>query len=151
MFYVPEFTGSFIQWFVIALVAMGPLFALNEAMGLFSLGYSKFAKQEQKYSVPSRVGMFIIYFPAVLLFPIMLWRHGIEWTPWHVTVTVLMSLPVAVWAIFFSLDHDRTGDEWRADRKAGRVAAVGDQWPPRRERGLLLLRVAEQRVLRSYH
>ena len=27
------------------------------------------------------------------------------------TVTVLLSLPVAVWAIFFSLDHDRTGDE----------------------------------------
>ena len=31
------------------------------------------------------------------------------------TVTVLLSLPVAVWAIFFSLDHDRTGDEWRAE------------------------------------
>ena len=34
------------------------------------------------------------------------------------TVCVLLSLPVAVWAIFFSLDHDRTGDEWRAEFEA---------------------------------
>ena len=95
MLYVPEFTGSFIQIFLIVLVGLGPVFALNEAVGFLSLGYSKFAQQEQKYSVPSRVGMFIIYFPAVLLFPAMLWRHGVEWTPWHITVTVLMSLHFA--------------------------------------------------------
>ena len=92
MIFIPEFSGSVQHWVLLSFACSSPFLFLNEALGILSLGYSKFAKQEQGYSLPSRLGMFLIYFPPVLLFPGVLVANEVTWTSWHMLVTALMML-----------------------------------------------------------
>ena len=82
MFYIPEFDGSIVHWAVIIYLFSGPLLFIGEATGWTSFGYSKFADRKARMALPSRVGMFIIYFPAVFSFWLAPLARGVELTPW---------------------------------------------------------------------
>jgi very-long-chain enoyl-CoA reductase len=90
--YFPEWSGTLAQWVVAVFAICGPFFFLSEAHGGLAFGYSKFANRQAKFTLPSRLGMFIIYFPAVLLFPAVLWGLGVETTPWHLLTAGMISV-----------------------------------------------------------
>ncbi len=90
MFYIPEFNGSLAHWMTIIIAFAFPVFYAAEATGWFSLGYSKFARQQQRYSVPSRLGMFLIYFPAIVIYPAVYYGGGAPESTWHTIAMVLV-------------------------------------------------------------
>ncbi|MEM7160721.1 MAG: DUF1295 domain-containing protein [Myxococcota bacterium] len=92
MVYVPTFEGTIAQWASLLFVVTSPLFFLGEATGWTSFGYSKFAKRERRFALPSRLGMLVIYAPAVVLVWLPLVLRGVEMTPWHLLVATLISL-----------------------------------------------------------
>lgn len=89
MFYVPSFDGGFVHWLCVVLAASSPLLFVLEAKGWMSFGYSKFAKRERAFTLPSRVGMLVIYAPAVALVWLPLYGHPL--TAWHVVVAAMVS------------------------------------------------------------
>lgn len=95
MLYIPSFESTIIQWILITFFVTSPLFFIGEATGWLSFGYSKFAKREQKWSLPSRLGMFIIYFPAVLAYPLIYIFLNSPSSQWH---TLCMALVIAHFA-----------------------------------------------------
>lgn len=90
MFYLPEYTGSLTQWVAIAFAASLPLFFITEATGWLSLGYSKFARRNQRYSVRSQLGMFAIYFPAAVIYPSIHVLGDGAATTWHLVAMALI-------------------------------------------------------------
>lgn len=92
MFYFPEFDGSAIHWVLAYLLFTSPLLFLSEAMGWFSFGYSKFAQREKSFALPSRLGMFIIYFPATFLYWVPPAMHETQMTGWHLLCGSLVTL-----------------------------------------------------------
>lgn len=68
MFHIPEFDGSIVHWAVVIYLCSGPFLFIGEATGWTSFGYSKFADRKARFALPSRLGMLIIYAPAVFSF-----------------------------------------------------------------------------------
>ena len=95
MYYVPEFDGSLVQWTVIIYLCSAPFLGVGEAFGWTSFGYSKFADRKARFALPSRLGMFIIYFPAVFTFWIGPVVHGVEFSPWLILCGLMTSLHFA--------------------------------------------------------
>lgn len=94
MVHVPEFDGGLVHWTLLVLAVSAPFLAIGEATGWTSFGYSKFANQDRKLSLPSKAGMLIVYGPAVALFwlPALLWSSGEASTPWLIALGVMCSL-----------------------------------------------------------
>lgn len=92
MLYIPPFTGSATQWVLISLVVAGPLFFIGEVTGTVALAYSKFADQAGRVRIPSRVGMLILYAPAIFAAPLAHVAADGAWTPWHLLTLGLVSL-----------------------------------------------------------
>ena len=90
--YFPEWQGTIPQIIAAVFAVVWPLFFVLEATALFSFGYSKFADREQQRALPSRLGMFIIYFPAVVIFPAAYVIFGNPGTIWHWLVMAGMSI-----------------------------------------------------------
>lgn len=93
--YFPSFEGTPAQWILVAFACCIPVFFLAEATGWMSFGYSKFAQRERRWSLPSRLGMFIIYFPAVFAYPLIFTYMEGPSSSWH---TWCMALVVAHFA-----------------------------------------------------
>jgi very-long-chain enoyl-CoA reductase len=91
MFHLPEFNGSIAHWLCLIFAVTAPALFVIEAKGWGSFGYSKFANRERKFTLPSRLGMFIIYFPAVLLVWLPLLSHGVTLSAWHLLVAGMVS------------------------------------------------------------
>lgn len=89
--YVPEWNGSLAHLTVAFFLFIGPFFFLSESHGGFAFGYSKFANRQARFTVPSRLGMFLLYFPAVLLFPLVVALSEGEPTTWHLVCAALVS------------------------------------------------------------
>jgi len=90
--YFPAWHTSPAQIITVIFVVAIPVFFALEATALFSFGYSKFANREQQAALPSRLGMFIIYFPAVVIAPAVYAFLGNPGTTWHWLVMVAVSL-----------------------------------------------------------
>lgn len=83
MFFIPEIDWRWTQVVTLIFLVLGPLTFLNETRGAKQMGYSKFARPDARKSVPSRVGMFIVYFPAALAPAAALAFSGVTATGWH--------------------------------------------------------------------
>lgn len=81
--YIPEFTGTFVQWVIIVYAIAGPLFFWTERNGHLPLGYSKFADRTRRFALPSRLGMLLIYAPAAVAGVLTHLACDGPWTPWH--------------------------------------------------------------------
>lgn len=92
MFHIPTFNGSLAHWVVLVFLASSPLLFIGEATGWTSFGYSKFADRDKGAALPSRVGMFLIYFPAAVLVWVPLLVREVELSTWHLLVATLVSL-----------------------------------------------------------
>ncbi len=91
MAYLPDWNGSFDHLLVAIFLVLGPFFFLSEAHGGFAFGYSKFADREARFTLPSRLGMFLLYFPAVLLFPLTVGLSDEAPTTWHLVCAAMVS------------------------------------------------------------
>jgi very-long-chain enoyl-CoA reductase len=87
--YFPEFNGSWLHWLTLLFAVTSPLFFLSEATGIAAFGYSKFATQDARWTLPSRWGMLLLYAPAALLFPVMHVVFGAPWTWWHLLIAAM--------------------------------------------------------------
>ena len=91
MFYLPEFNGSVAHWILAVYLVSSPMFFVSEATGSMSFGYSKFADRKKARALPSRLGMFIIYFPAVFAFWLPAIGRDAPIPGWHALAGALMS------------------------------------------------------------
>jgi very-long-chain enoyl-CoA reductase len=85
---------------VVALcAALAPLFFVSEGFALMNFGYSKFSNfKDRSTQIPSKTGMFALYFPAALVFPSAAIASGYgssAWpdtaTPFHWTIACLVT------------------------------------------------------------
>lgn len=83
------FEGSLLHWATLIFALTAPLFFLSEASGLAPFGYSKFADRTARFRLPARTGMFLLYLPAAIAFPVLHFLLAVPVSPWHVLVTVL--------------------------------------------------------------
>jgi len=93
--WIPEWDGTLVHWLMAIFAVCAPVFFLTEAHGGLAFGYSKFANREARFTLPSKVGMFVLYFPAVFLFPVALWVSGAETTTWHWLLAAMVSIHFA--------------------------------------------------------
>lgn len=91
VYYVPEFDGGFVHWALVSFLIIGLVLLVAEATGWKNFGYSKFADREKRWSMSSRNGMLVIYFPAVFLVWVPLLAGDVELEAWHVLVGALIS------------------------------------------------------------
>lgn len=89
--YVPPWTWSIPQIITVVFVPCIPLFFATEGFQLFSFGYSKFADRAARWKLPSRLGMFLLYFPAVFVGPGLLFGLRGPIDGWHLLAVGLVS------------------------------------------------------------
>ena len=102
--YVPS--TIFATWdgiFVVACAALAPLLFVSEAFSFMNFGYSKFSNvKDRSRKLPSKVGMFILYFPAALVFPIAAAASGYGTSAWPDTSTAFhRTTAIMITAHFF--------------------------------------------------
>lgn len=95
MFHVPAFDGSIVHWAILIYLCSAPALGIGEATGWTSFGYSKFADRKARLALPSRIGMFVIYLPAVFTFWIAPVVRGVNFSPWLVASGLMISFHFA--------------------------------------------------------
>lgn len=90
--YFPPWDGGFVGWALVASLGVPPLLYLTERLGLGRLGYGKFVDGAARRTVPSRIGMCVLYLPSLVLCPLVFVALGHPGTVWHYLVMGMISL-----------------------------------------------------------
>ena len=89
MYYPKSITDDWDGVVIAACALLAPLFFISEGFCLMNFGYSKFAGfKDRSMLIPGKIGMFAIYFPAALVFPLAAIVLGFGTSSWPCTPRV---------------------------------------------------------------
>jgi len=72
------------------MILSSPFIALIEGNNLLNFAYSKFGIKDQKSAIPSKVGMFILYFVPLLSFMYVSWAVLLHISWYHTIISLLI-------------------------------------------------------------
>ena len=88
MYYPAAITSTWDGVIVAMCVALAPAFFISEGFGLMNFGYSKFCGLKDRSTlIPGQIGMFALYFPAALVFPLAAIIAGFGTSSWPATAS----------------------------------------------------------------